>query len=188
MSTETLSVGSTPAKAALVQRVEPILAKTVTILKHASSPRGRADRRGLFIIAVGFLVAQLLLGAVLHAVGYQPTLFVGILLNLPVLWIGFTTTVKRLHDVGRTAWMIPAAIGFWLVGTFVIGSVIATALAVKFGTAVLAAPAFVGFMFLLIALPAFGGLLWLHTAPGQPGPNAYGSPTGDLGFTTPVKA
>lgn len=189
MSTDVFPAQATLTKAALSQRAQIVGAKTIAILKHASSPRGRADRRGLLAIALGFLAAQFLLGAALHAFGVQPSLVVGLLLNAPILWIGYATTVKRLHDVGRSAWMVPLAVGFWIASTFVVGTIISTVAYLVIGAHVIQPGSWLHTaLFFIIALPAFGGLIWLHTAPGSLGDNRYGAPTGELGFSTPAKS
>ncbi|MFM2421879.1 MAG: hypothetical protein RL291_409 [Pseudomonadota bacterium] len=168
--------------ASVQDRARAFVQKTVIVLKHAMNPRGRADRHGLFVIAVGLLILQIATALLLKVFGITLSQTMKYVVGVPMMWIGFATTAKRLHDVGRSAWMIPVAIVFWIVMSTGVSTLIMLFSMFKLGVDPTNwVTLYVG----VFAVPAFGGLLWMHCAPGQKGANAYGAPTDESGFSTP---
>jgi uncharacterized membrane protein YhaH (DUF805 family) len=135
-------------------------------------PRGRIGRVGLFVSASLMLGIEAFL---LVAVPEQSD-------SLPVylwpmkalaLWLGTIGLIKRLHDVGRSAWWVLAG----MAGLCVWSAVVAVVTGVMFGSAALV-PGSTGYIVLLglVMLPAIGVTFWLHLEPGDPFPNRFGPP------------
>lgn len=144
-------------------------------------PRGRCNRTGLLVAAVGLMAAQGAMALVEAGLG---TAAAPLLLpvKLLVLWVAFAATARRLHDIGRSAWMMLAAMGGFIVWSIVV----AVALVLTVGGKVLvpASPWF-WVSFAISMAPMFAATLWLHLAPGTPGPNAYGPVPDGLGVAAP---
>ena len=107
-----------------------------------------------------------------------------IVLNAPILWIGTTICIKRLHDVGRRGWWIPGALAIWLVAAMVFATTVSMVLpddATEPGQLAFYA------IFVIIALPVFGALTWLHTAPSIAGVNRFGPVPAGLGLSMPAR-
>ena len=152
------------------------------LLRQLSSPRGRCNRQAFLHVAVAFIVLQVGCTALLSAFGAQPSGTALFLLNAPILWVGTVVSIKRLHDIGYSGWLMLAAFVGWLSASFLFALLTALIL----GPAVLA-PGSLGYalVFASIVLPAFGGLLWLHTSAGQPVANAFGPVPERFGLSTP---
>jgi len=137
---------------------------------------GRIGRRDFWI---GF---ALIFGASLVA-GMIPLL--GALISFALIWPQVCINAKRLHDMGRTGWLMLAPFGVMVVCT-VIGGLFAGAGAL--GAAVLGAAdadnaaagsmlAGMGVMSVFLglgALVSFGFVLWIGLTPGQVGDNRFG--------------
>ena len=161
----------TAVKAATVR----IAAGTLPLLREIADPRGRCNRQAFLHIALAFLALQL--GVEMDETGT-------LLLNAPILWVGTTVCVKRLHDVGRRGWWIPGASGIWFVTAMTIATIVSIVLgadAVEPGK-----PAFLA-VFAAITLPVFGALLWLHTAPSMALANRFGPVPDGMGLSMPPK-
>lgn len=153
---------------------------------HLLDPRGRCDRHGFFVLAVVLIALQLALMGALWLSGQPADGAVFWAFNLPILWVGSMAAIKRMHDIGRSGWLILAAFVFWFVGSLVI--MVAATLIIGPET-MLAAEANKSaawwVMFAAVVIPAFGGLIWLHATPGDPEPNRFGYVPDSTGFSTP---
>ena len=145
-----------------------------------ASPQGRIGR-GMFW--AGFLAVI----AASIAVDQIPK--AGDYIGLLLLWPQLCIHVKRLHDMGRTGWLLPApmAASFICVVTGVI--VGGATILVWLGGAIKghsADPAAVTALMVAVGLIAaavfieFGFLLWIGLTPGKPDANRYGPPPGAL--------
>jgi uncharacterized membrane protein YhaH (DUF805 family) len=185
MSLNVLTAPRWPTLPITLEQTSRVARKALVVLKHAANPRGRADRRGLFYIAVGLLAVQLVMFALAKLFGLKPPKPLGQVLALAMGWLAFSTTAKRLHDVGRSAWWIPVAVAGWIIGATGISTLIMLYMLQILGQD----PSTLVYLYLAIfALPAFGGLLWMHCAPGETGDNFYGPETEEIGFSTPTSA
>jgi uncharacterized membrane protein YhaH (DUF805 family) len=155
-----------------------------TLGRHLVDPRGRCDRRALFGVTVGMLVAQFLAAVLFSLAGGDVTGRTFLAINLAFLWVGCVTLVKRLHDIGYSGWRIGPAILFWLIGAAVIVQVLAFGIGLDQFEATLAAyPVLYALLVVVISLPPFGGLLWLQASPGDAGANRFGPVPGLHGFS-----
>ena len=145
-------------------------------------PRGRCNRRGLFVLALALLGVQFGAGVLLSVVGLGLDTLVGMFVAALFLWIGFTAVSKRLHDIDASAWWFLGASVFWLVGV--------TVLSITFGF-LLGADALAegtrGYYILLalMMLPLLAAMLWLHLRPGQLAANRFGPAPRHSGFAMP---
>jgi len=134
-------------------------------------PRGRADRADFLAVAVAMFglqtVTLLLFWQVEEEVGRVASLPV----NLTFLYMAACATCRRLHDTGRSAWWIPAAMASWAA----CGFVLALGVAVIVGPTRMqpGAPMF-WIVFLLMLAPALVAALWLHLTEGEPTANRFG--------------
>ncbi|HUS98382.1 MAG TPA: DUF805 domain-containing protein [Hyphomicrobiaceae bacterium] len=148
-------------------------------------PRGRINRQGLLWLATGLVAFQVAICVVLWS-GLYPT-------NAPLvavakavfIWISFTATVKRLHDIGRSGlWMLAAvaALVAW-------AAVIASVLVYGYGLSALQPQGHLYWVALgVMMMPVLVATLWLHIAKGHAGINRYGPPPGSLGMSGPNPA
>lgn len=158
------------------------LLSLLKLIRMLADPRGRCDRKAFLHIALAFLAAQTGIAALLWSLGVEVDQTATLLMNAPVLWIGTTVCIKRLHDVGRRGWWLPGAVAVWLIAAVVVVMLVAIVL----GPEAMAEgePAFLA-MFALVSLPAFGALIWLHMAASVPHANRFGPvPTG-FGLSQP---
>lgn len=156
-----------------------LIRKAAEWVAHLCDPRGRCDRKGLALVALVLLPAQVVFGIAIVAAGlswHHPAVVAG---KLVFLWIAIVAGVKRLHDLGlRGWWMLVGFVGY-LVWSVVVG-IAAIAL---FGPGAVVPGSFaLSLVVALNALAMLGALLYLHFAKGQSGPNRYGPPPGPLGF------
>ncbi len=133
---------------------------------------GRIGRRDFWIAWLMLLVANVVLF-------FIPG--IGHFLMLVLIWPSICIYSKRLHDMGRTAWLqlFPVAVSFAaLVIAMVVGGVAVVSLALHsdggpgFGALLLP----LGLTGLVMLLANIGFLVWVGITPSQAGPNAYGSP------------
>ena len=148
-------------------------------------PRGRANRRGLAILAAALLGAQAVYAVFFPLV--SPLIGVGpntaaLVIHSLSLWIGIAGTSKRLHDTGRSLWWFAAFIAIWVAWTAI----------VAFGTVFWLGPDAIaedlkGLMLVsaLSMLPALAAVVWLHFAPGEEDFNRYGPAPDASGFAPP---
>ena len=143
-------------------------------------PRGRANRRGLVVLAMIVLLAQ----ACVYGGGYLagralqgPASWV---IHSLLIWLGTAAVSKRLHDLGISAWwLLWAAIGVF-VWTF-IGS-FAVVLTLGFEAA---APGSTGMMIAMAVsfAPILALTVWMHAASGAQGDNKFGPSPDASGFS-----
>jgi uncharacterized membrane protein YhaH (DUF805 family) len=144
------------------------------------------DWKGLFLTSSGrlgqrdFWLAWLMLFAANLVCRIVP--FLGGLVALALVFPNVCVTSKRLHDFGRSGWLILIPFAAGLVAA-VLGALTrgATMLAGLAGHAVgsLAMVGGMGLMALLglaLLVVALGFLLWVGLSRGDPEPNAYGPP------------
>ena len=159
------------------------IASVTELLSHMVDPRGRCNRKAFLHIALAFLALQTGVAALFWLIDVEMSRTVAYLLNAPIFWLGTSVCIKRLHDVGRRGWWLPAAFAIWFVGAFLISMVVSLVLGAE--ALVEGQLAFLA-VFAAITLPAFGALIWLHTAPSIPHGNRFGPvPTG-AGLSMPV--
>ncbi|QRN97586.1 DUF805 domain-containing protein [Archangium violaceum] len=142
------------------------------------TPQGRIGRRDFWI---GFLIVMVA-SAVLQIIP-----FIGQLLGLLLFWPQICIHSKRLHDMGKSAWLLLAP---FIVSVICVGVSIATGSmammgaarvnesggdASSAGNAMAAWGAAMGFMALGF-LVGFAFLLWVGLSKGQPGLNRFGPP------------
>jgi uncharacterized membrane protein YhaH (DUF805 family) len=154
-------------------------------LAELADPRGRCNRHGFLVVAIGLIISQLVLGAVLNLTGIGLSGVASLIVNGAIFILGLSVCVQRLHDLNLRAWVIPVAVTAW----FTVSFVIALALFMVMDDGFLKEGS-VGYamVFLMMMVPAFGGLLWLHTAPGQRVPNRFGPVPGRNGFARAPQA
>ena len=146
------------------------------------NPRGRSDRRGLLLTALGLLGLQAILVGLMIEWDVPPTGAVAILGHGIFLWLAYVAATKRLHDAGLSAWWIGKGLAATLVSTIILAAVLMCFLEdAAFETGGL------GYMIVVAGniLPVFAMTLWLHIQPGQPTANAYGPVPGASGFSFP---
>jgi uncharacterized membrane protein YhaH (DUF805 family) len=133
-------------------------------------PRGRIGRVGLFASASLMLGIEALLIIAFPEQGDGLPVYLWPMKTL-ALWVGTIGIIKRLHDVGRSAWWVLAG----MAGLCIWCAVVAIIISLLFGAAALV-PGSTGYIILLglIILPAIGVTFWLHLEPGDPFPNRFG--------------
>lgn len=162
----------------------PVLEHAAVLGRQLIDPRGRCNRQGLLVLTVVALTIQTVAGVGLAMNGQPLHGKLALALNAPIFWIGAMAVLKRLHDMGRTGWWVPAMTAAWIAWAFV-----ATFIAVALFGPQSVSEGSVGFwiVFAMIVLPAFGGLLYLHAAAGEPTANKYGEVPGPTGFSPAPK-
>lgn len=143
-------------------------------------PRGRCNRKGLLVAAMILLAVEALAGLGLLVSGRGLLDPIALAVKGIVLWAAIAAAAQRLHDIGRTAWMLLWGMLAWIALAFVAG--IAVALVLPPEKLAIGQP---GFLVVLAAttLPAMAALLWLHLAAGEPRANRYGPMPDGLGFS-----
>lgn len=146
------------------------------------SAEGRVGRRDFWIGFAIIFVASIVLGAI-------PV--IGQIIGLLLIWPQVCVHAKRLHDMGRTAWLILipfvvtiAAMGFVAVTG---GLALMGAAGEDYETAA-GAGAASGLAILVAFLVGVGFLLWVGLSPGQAGPNRFGEEPARGPGTTGVQA
>ena len=143
-------------------------------------PRGRCNRKGLFVAAVSMLGVEIATSGLALAAGYGLDAPVLMPAKLVLFYAALAVAAQRLHDLGLSAWrMLWAAV-----------ALIAWSFAFTFGVMVYVppenmAPGGSGFAIVLagVGVPMLALLLWLHFAPGMAGPNRFGPVPDALGFS-----
>lgn len=154
----------------------------VLFLLSLADPRGRCNRRGLLVVATLLLGVEIVLVAAM-SLGIVSPGGAGLLpVKAAILWVAIAACSKRLHDTGRSAWMmawaLPVTIAWSLAAT------IAVAMHVGLEALVPSSPWYFACLGLTM-VPVVAGTLWLHVAPGEAGPNRYGPAPDGLGFAGP---
>lgn len=151
---------------------------------------GRIGRRDFWIGFLIIFVASIVLNMV-------PVL--GQIAGLLLLWPQVCIHAKRLHDMGKTAWLMLIPLGVAIVcgiaGVATGGIAVLGSMAMSDGgsdsaaaaAALSGAGAFMAFMGLAM-LVGIGFLLWVGLTPGQPGENQYGPPPKSLTSPAPPAA
>lgn len=139
-------------------------------------PRGRANRRDFLHAAIALFGLQCLCLAGITLFDPQAQGLWLLPVNLAFAYMACAATSRRLHDLGHSAWWMPAAVAAWIAAGFVV----AFALALVLGHHALApgAPGFWLTFAVLLTAP-LAGALWLHITPGDGGPNPFGPPPGE---------
>lgn len=152
---------------------EGALQFTAHLAPHLLDPRGRSGRGDFLCVAVALFVLQLVLLAALRVLGSDVDGLLVLPLNVAICWMGYAAVSRRLHDLGRSAWWMPVAVGVWIA----VGFCIALAVAIVAGAEALK-PGGPGFwmVFVVLLAPPFAVALWLHLAEGENLANRYGPP------------
>ncbi len=133
---------------------------------------GRTRRSHFWI---GWLIC---LGAGVVA-GWIP--FVGILISIALIWPNLAIAVKRLHDMGKSGWLVVIPWVVSIVGGIAAVSVmgvsaLSNASALEDGdpAAIMALLGPTMGIFAVVTLICLGFLLWIGLSEGQSGDNRYG--------------
>lgn len=148
-------------------------------------PRGRANRRGLAILAAALFGAEAVYAVIFPLISQRfgvGSNAASLVIHSLSLWLGIAGTSKRLHDTGRSLWWFAAFIAIWSVWTAI----------VAFGTVFCLGPDAIaedlkGLMLVsaLSMLAPLAAVFWLHSAPGDGGSNRYGPAPDASGFSLP---
>lgn len=139
---------------------------------------------------IGFLI---LFGAAV-VLGWIP--LIGQLISILLIYPWICLYSKRLHDFGKTGWLVlvPFGIGVAaMVLSFVVGgaSIFAAGMSGTeegVATSALAGMGVVALLLGVAALVGFAFLLWVGLSKGDAGPNKYGPPYGGAAASTPTAA
>jgi uncharacterized membrane protein YhaH (DUF805 family) len=145
--------------------------RLAAILLEACRPSGRCNRKALAELAVVLLVTQIAAALLLYRLGADELSPAALLTSAVLLWPTTTLGIKRLHDIGLSAWRLLWAVG----GVIAWSTLVALVLVVTLGEDAVQ-PGGIG-LFLaqaLTTLPVLGLVLWLHFARGEPETNRYG--------------
>lgn len=154
-------------------------------LQDIIDPRGRADRRGLAILAAILIGFQGGIYGALIAAGADLNSGPALVFHIAFGWLGLVAISKRMHDLGVTAWrLVAGAIG--MIVWSVAGSL---AILFWFGEEAVT-PGGPGMIAIVAAaiIPLAAVTLWLHFARGDLGANRFGPVPGPLGFSMPKAA
>ena len=146
------------------------------------------DWKTLFLDATGrigqkdFWIGWLVLFGAGFIIGLIP--IIGFLFALANLYFSICLHSKRLHDMGKTAWLLLVPFGVSLVGmaiAFALGGAAMFAGAMGGDDAAAAAGAaggmvIFGLVFLIILVVNIGFLLWVGLSKGDPMDNRFGPP------------
>ena len=152
-------------------------------LRDLIDPRGRADRRGLAVLAAILIGGQAGIYGALLASGADLNSGPAVCCHLAFGWLGLVAISKRMHDLGVTAWRLVAGAAAVVVWSF------AVSLAIIFGFGEDAVtPGGPGLIAIMAAalVPLAAVTLWLHCARGEPHTNRFGPVPGPLGFSLPL--
>jgi uncharacterized membrane protein YhaH (DUF805 family) len=164
------------------------LRETMSVLMSGVSaieffdPRGRADRKGLAILAAILIGGQAGVYGTLQMTGYGLDGQVAGVFHIFFLWLGIVAGSKRLHDLDVSGWRLAGAVAAAVAWCFVLALII-TMIAGEDQVA----PGHIGFTLAAIGalLPVLAATLWLHLAKGNSGDNRYGPAPDASGFSRP---
>ncbi len=143
-------------------------------------PRGRANRKGLIVLAVIMLGAQVLVRGGGYLLGHELQGPASWVIHSLFIWLGVVALSKRLHDLGISAWwLLWAAIGMF-VWTFIVSFAVVLTLGLE-----AVAPGSSGMMIAMTAsfAPVMALTLWMHFAIGDAGGNMFGPAPRVSGFS-----
>jgi len=151
-----------------------------TSVLQVFDPRGRCNRKGLLLAAAILLALQVAMALVLWSAGFDLDSPLVQPFNLAFCWVAFALICKRLHDLGRSAWWIPAAVLIWLIAIISLAGAI-----VLSGDPDLLAPGITVYWIAVAAMlfPLLAAALWLHTARGDTGGTRFGPEPATHGFS-----
>lgn len=154
-------------------------------LQDIIDPRGRADRRGLAVLAAILIGGQVGIYGALIASGADLNSGPAALVHLSFGWLGLVAISKRMHDLGVTAWRLVVG-GIGMIIWSVAGSL---AILFWFGEEAVTpgGPGMIAMMAAAI-IPLAAVTLWLHFARGDVGENRFGPVPGPFGFSMPKAA
>ena len=154
-------------------------------LKDVIDPRGRADRRGLAVLAAILIGGQAGIYGALIASGADLNSGPAALVHLIFGWLGLVAISKRMHDQGVTAWRLVAG----AIGLIVWSCACSLAILFWFGEEAVT-PGGPGMIAMIVAAvtPLAAVTLWLHFARGDLGENQFGPVPGPFGFSMPKAA
>lgn len=158
------------------------MSNAVSFIVNIADPRGRCDRKGLLLVALAMLGVEALAALLVMALGVPADSILLLAAKFACLWLATTVVIKRLHDLGLSAWrMLWAAIGV-LAWSVMLGVVLVFTL-----DEAAMAPGGIGYLTAVAgtALPVFALTLWLHFARGERGANRFGAEPAGLGFSPP---
>lgn len=106
---------------------------------------------------------------------------IGGLISLALIWPNLAISVKRLHDMGKSGWLVAIPWAVSVVGIIAAAAIMgvsafsnAAALEREDPTAILALMGPAIGLFAVLALVNLGFLLWIGLTEGQPGDNRFG--------------
>lgn len=137
------------------------------------SAQGRMGQRDFWIGFIALFVANMIVG------NLGPLSFLGLVLIYPAVCI----YAKRLHDFGRSGWLMMIPFGASLAGVvimFMAGGAALLGAASGSSTAAGAGALMGGGVILIVALAilviSIGFIIWVGTRPSDGGDNLYGPP------------
>jgi len=146
------------------------------------SASGRIGRQEFWIGFLILLVANVIIGAILNAMGHNNLInLLRLIVSIALCYCSVCVYSKRLHDMGKSGWLQLVVWGVWIVA--LIAAVVLGGAAFMAtmsggtgagGTAALAALGTAMMPLLLAGLVGLGFLIWVGVTPSQPGDNAYG--------------
>lgn len=149
------------------------MTRIIAVAISAFDPRGRTGRAGLLVMALALLVLEMAAAALVLTLDLPLTGPLALGLKAAFFWIATAALSKRLHDLGKSAWLIAKGAS----GVVLWSAAVSIVLMVVLGTAAME-PGQAGYMISVAATtaPVLLAILWLHCAPGMPGPNRFGPP------------
>jgi uncharacterized membrane protein YhaH (DUF805 family) len=148
-------------------------------------PRGRANRKGLVVLAMILLFAQACVYGGSYLAGKAPQGPASWVIHSLLIWLGITAVSKRLHDLGISAWWLLWAAISVFIWTFVASFAVVLTLGLEAAT-----PGSTGMMIAMAIsfAPVLALTVWLHAAPGVQGDNKFGPSPGALGISKPDRS
>jgi uncharacterized membrane protein YhaH (DUF805 family) len=156
-----------------------------TSVLQVFDPRGRCNHRGLLLAAAILLSLQVAIALALWGAGLDLASPLVQPVNVAFCWVAFALISKRLHDLGRSAWWIPAAVLIWLAAIISLAAAI-----VLSADPDMLAPGTTSYWmtFAAMLMPLLVAAIWLHTTPGNEGSNRFGQEPTAQGFSMPADA